>query len=306
MTALADAERFEEAADVRDRAEALGGALRRQRHVERLRRRRHRGGRAPGPVPHAEVQNGVPVAVLARRCRSPRSAGLDNIEAAASRPRPNMPLRADLVDEIVAASPGGSTPRPTRCGSCTATVASPLYSPYRPRSPPFAKTATTGSTGLDSLVPVGPVLGLAVVVAVVALTALYFVHRLRVSNRVGIRRPQAPRHCVGSSTRAGQRACIGVCVESSPLCDRGCRVARAVTKIRRRSQCSRKTSSCTPSTIDRDLVAASIAPKRTDACCSSISPSAGDGARGVGSASRHTRVGATAAGRADSRGDRSG
>ena len=98
MTALADAERFEEAADVRDRAEALGGALRRQRHVERLRDAGTVVVERPGQF-RAEVQNGVLL-----RCwpvdADPPLAGFDNIEAPPLAPEADMPLRADLVDEI--------------------------------------------------------------------------------------------------------------------------------------------------------------------------------------------------------------
>ncbi len=98
MTALADAERFEEAADVRDRAEALGGALRRQRHVERLRDAGTVVVERPGHF-RAEVQNGVLL-----RCwpidADPPLAGLDHIEAPPMGPEADMPLRADLVDEI--------------------------------------------------------------------------------------------------------------------------------------------------------------------------------------------------------------
>ncbi len=98
MVTLADAERFEEAADVRDRAEALAGALRRQRHVERLRDAGMVVVERPGMF-RAEVQNGVLV-----RCSpidaDPTLAGLDVLESPPDGPEAGMPLRADLVDEI--------------------------------------------------------------------------------------------------------------------------------------------------------------------------------------------------------------
>jgi len=98
MTALADAERFEEAADVRDRAEALAGALRRQRHVERLRDAGTIVVERPGHF-RAEVRNGVLV-----RCApldaDPTLDGLGMPEAPPASPEPNLPLRADLIDEI--------------------------------------------------------------------------------------------------------------------------------------------------------------------------------------------------------------
>ena len=106
----------------------------------------------------------------------------------------------------------------------------------------------------------GPVLGLAVVVAVVALTALYFVHRLRVSNRVGIRgRGTAPLRWLFDpcwSARLHRR------------------LRRVVASVRpwmpRRSRRQEDPSTIAvlaqdielhAVTIDRDLVAASLAPK---------------------------------------------
>jgi DNA polymerase-3 subunit epsilon len=98
MTALADAERFEEAADVRDRAEALAGALRRQRHIDQL---RHAGTvvvERPGAF-RAEVRDGVLLGCWPVDA-DPTLAGLGGLENPPAGPAAGLPLPADLVDEM--------------------------------------------------------------------------------------------------------------------------------------------------------------------------------------------------------------
>ena len=68
---------------------------------------------------------------------------------------------------------------------CDTGLASAL--PRIPSLVPGRQTETTASTGLDSLVSVGPVLLLWVFAAVCVATTVWFVHRIRVSNRVGVR-----------------------------------------------------------------------------------------------------------------------
>jgi DNA polymerase III subunit epsilon len=98
MTALADAERFEEAADVRDRAEALAGALRRQRHIDQLRDAGTVVVERPGAF-RAEVRDGVLLGCWPVDA-DPTLAGVDELESPPAGPVAGLPLPADLVDEM--------------------------------------------------------------------------------------------------------------------------------------------------------------------------------------------------------------
>ena len=143
MASLADAERFEEAADVRDRAEALGGALRRQRHVEGLRDAGSMVVERPGMF-RAEVRNGVLM-----RCwpidADPPLAGLDAIESPPDAPELGAPLRADLIDEIgcIARWLDAEADR-VRVVHCDEGLASAL-----PRIPPLVPRSPNRNHGFD-------------------------------------------------------------------------------------------------------------------------------------------------------------
>jgi DNA polymerase-3 subunit epsilon len=94
IDALARARRYEEAADMRDRAAALSGALARQRRLDRLRRAgvvrvEFRGGGG------AEVRNGV----LVRTWRGADALALA-ITTGPDPPSPDGPLPASLADEV--------------------------------------------------------------------------------------------------------------------------------------------------------------------------------------------------------------
>ena len=123
MAALARAERFEEAADVRDRAEALAGALRRQRRFDALRRAGrapHRGARAraaPSWPPAASLRAWAPGAGPGRR-RSRRRAACSATPARCRRSPATSPTSSP-------ASPPGSTAAPTPSPSSTATASWP-------------------------------------------------------------------------------------------------------------------------------------------------------------------------------------
>jgi DNA polymerase-3 subunit epsilon len=91
MMALADSERFEEAADVRDRAEALAGALRRQRHIDQL---RHAGTvvvERPGAF-RAEVRDGVLLGCWPVDA-DPTLAGLDCLDSPPAGPAAGVCVR---------------------------------------------------------------------------------------------------------------------------------------------------------------------------------------------------------------------
>jgi DNA polymerase-3 subunit epsilon len=93
MSALAAAERFEEAADVRDRAAALANALARQRRTDALRqagvvRLAFAGGDAG-----AELRNGVLVRTWTGEPGLPLALGPDP-------PAPDGPLPSDVADEV--------------------------------------------------------------------------------------------------------------------------------------------------------------------------------------------------------------
>ena len=93
MGALAAAERFEEAADVRDRAAALATALGRQRRTDALRHagvvRLAFGGGTAG----AELRNGVLVRTWTGEPGLPLAVGPEP-------PPPDGPLPRDLADEV--------------------------------------------------------------------------------------------------------------------------------------------------------------------------------------------------------------
>ena len=93
MHALAAAERFEEAADVRERAAALAHALRRQRRLDALRRAGLvRFAVGPGGA-GAELRNGVLVRTWTGEPGLPLTVGPDP-------PAPDGPLPRALADEI--------------------------------------------------------------------------------------------------------------------------------------------------------------------------------------------------------------
>ncbi len=93
MHALAAAERFEEAADVRERAAALAQALRRQRRLDALRRAGLvRFAVGPGGA-GAELRNGVLVRTWTGEPGLPLTVGPDP-------PAPDGPLPRALADEI--------------------------------------------------------------------------------------------------------------------------------------------------------------------------------------------------------------
>ena len=91
MLTLAGAERFEEAADLRDRAAALAGALRRQRRFDLLRR----AGRLVLDLPGAG-----PVALDGGRWADTGTAGTAGSPPAASAGAETVPLARDAADEL--------------------------------------------------------------------------------------------------------------------------------------------------------------------------------------------------------------
>ncbi len=97
LAELARAERFEEAADVRDRAEALAGALRRQRRFEVLRRAGHLRIEVPG-------QGGADIAAgrLLRAWAPGKAPAADAADEGRlfGDPGPLPPLDRDLADEL--------------------------------------------------------------------------------------------------------------------------------------------------------------------------------------------------------------
>jgi hypothetical protein len=94
---LARAERFEEAADVRDRAEALAAALRRQRRFEAIRRAGALRLEVPGQG-GAELAGGR--LVRAWGPGDAPSTGSDDEMRLFADPGPLPPLDRDLVDEL--------------------------------------------------------------------------------------------------------------------------------------------------------------------------------------------------------------
>jgi hypothetical protein len=144
---------------------------------------RHGRRRASRPL-RAEVQNGV--LVRCARSMPTRPSTGSACPGPTGEPEPNLPLRADLVDEIgcIARWLDAEADR-VRVVHCDTGLASAL--PASLRSWPGRQTETTASTALDSLVSVGPVLLLWVFAAACVATTVWFVHRIRVSNRVGVR-----------------------------------------------------------------------------------------------------------------------
>ncbi len=129
MTRLADAERFEEAADVRDRAAALASALRRQRRFDELRG----AGRLV-------VESGGGGAELSRGrlvrswmgTETPRPLPIEAPDA----PDAGDPLPRDLADELACVASWLDQSADTlRLVHCTGGLASPL-----PRLPSFQAT----------------------------------------------------------------------------------------------------------------------------------------------------------------------
>jgi len=99
MESLAAAGRYEEAADVRDRAAALATALTRQRRADSLRRAGTLRVRLPsGQV--AEVRNGVLVRVGAADDPGPQLALEGLADVLPDLPDPDRPLPRHLVDEV--------------------------------------------------------------------------------------------------------------------------------------------------------------------------------------------------------------
>ena len=143
MDALAAAERFEEAADVRDRAAALAQALRRQRRLDALRR----AGRVVLTLPdHAQVEldHGRLVASRpppGRRRRPARRWPSTSTAPSAHRPRASL----DVVSLFSARSgpappttmpvpvpPAAGSPHGHRCCSIRSPATSPTSSPASP------------------------------------------------------------------------------------------------------------------------------------------------------------------------------
>jgi DNA polymerase-3 subunit epsilon len=126
MEALATAERFEEAADVRDRAAALAGALARQRRLDGLRR----AGRVILEVPGtgaAELAAGRLVRVR-RRLADEAEAELP-LESPAPPPTPTSggPLAPSEVDEVACVARWlDESAAKVRLVSCDGELASPV------------------------------------------------------------------------------------------------------------------------------------------------------------------------------------
>ena len=238
IDALATAQRFEEAADVRDRAAALAQALRRQRRMDGLRRagrlldrpagrRRRRAGRR------------APAALLGRptaRCRWPVSPAPTTTRPGAGRAGRARPARLPASARPCrrrrgtsptssCASPRGSSGRRRGCGWPAATGASP--SPTR-RCPPSSReqpaSGGAGSLGrrwmcwliLAVLLGFAVLSGLAVLVAVLlAMRSLHRRNRVspdqreRRADRVAVRPveagPAAPPAAVGGGRRPHDR-----------------------------------------------------------------------------------------------------
>ena len=137
MEALAAAERFEEAADVRDRAAALADALRRQRRIDALRRT----GTLVLELPGSTVE-----LVGGRLVRSAPHGGGDRLpfdgdegEAAGLADLPHRPLRTDLADELACvASWLEREAHQVRVARCDGELASALWP--LPRFAPVARS----------------------------------------------------------------------------------------------------------------------------------------------------------------------
>jgi DNA polymerase-3 subunit epsilon len=129
MEALAEAERFEEAADARDRAAALAGALARQRRLDGLRR----AGRVVLDVPGtgaAELAHGRLVRVRRRLQDEDGSAPelpLQPAPAPSSAPPPPGPLAPSEVDEVACVARWlEESAAKVRLVSCDGELASPV------------------------------------------------------------------------------------------------------------------------------------------------------------------------------------
>jgi DNA polymerase-3 subunit epsilon len=122
MAALASAERFEEAADARDRAAALARALTRQRRLEALRR--------SGRLEVEDAEGRRVVLAAGRLLDGPLFAGVDDALESG-------PLPRELADEVscVAAWLDAEAPR-LRLVACDGELASPLprLPTYEPRA----------------------------------------------------------------------------------------------------------------------------------------------------------------------------
>lgn len=129
MRALADAARFEEAADMRDRAAALARALARQRQLDGLRR----AGRVELEV------GGEPVVLVNGRLAGP--AGQLALVDDGDQPDPGAPLPRHLVDELAWVASwidgDGRRARLVHCddGWASPLPALPLYEPSAGRRP---------------------------------------------------------------------------------------------------------------------------------------------------------------------------
>ncbi len=135
MTELADAERFEEAADVRDRAAALAGALRRQRRFDELRRAGRLVVETGGGG--AELWRGRLVrSWVGSQMAHPLPIG------APEAPDAGDPLPRDLADELsCVASWLDRSAAKLRVVHCTGGLASPL-----PRLPSFDPARGEGAS----------------------------------------------------------------------------------------------------------------------------------------------------------------
>ena len=141
MAALASAERFEEAADLRDRAAALARALTRQRQLDALRR----AGRveievADEPAAPAGAVRRV-VLTAGRLVAAPDPAQLALADSIADDPGPDHPVLPHLVDELACVSAWlDAETRRIRLLHCEAPWTLPVpclprFEPARPRSP---------------------------------------------------------------------------------------------------------------------------------------------------------------------------
>jgi DNA polymerase III subunit epsilon len=143
MRALAERERFEEAADMRDRAAALAGTLRRQRRIDAVRR----AGRLVVEVDGnggVELAGGLLVRAWGRQPGDTAQLALTAAAAPADDPVPGAPLPRHLADEVaaVAAWLDANAGR-ARIVSCDGELASAL--PLLPRFEPAATGPTVAA-----------------------------------------------------------------------------------------------------------------------------------------------------------------
>jgi DNA polymerase-3 subunit epsilon len=146
MAALAGDERYEEAADVRDRLAALAAAVRRQRRLDSLRR----AGSVVVALPDrggAELRSGR----LVRSWRGDDAQGVLDPGDAAEPPAAGTPLPRDLADELACvASWLDEQAARVRLVHCDGELASPLprLPSYAARRAGRAVADVTGTTGV--------------------------------------------------------------------------------------------------------------------------------------------------------------